>query len=102
MWFRVCCHACALPPGSSQCGGGEPGPAPAVCCTLLPQRIPPLPLPQAVLFLGLHTVPIALAFLGLPDLLLRAGQPREVTRLLKPYLLALLPGVWVDAVYRCA
>lgn len=48
----------------------------------------------------LHTVPIACVFASLPELLLRLGQPADVTRLLGPYLLALLPGVWIDAVYR--
>ena len=35
-----------------------------------------------------------------PALLKRLGQAEEVTRLLGPYLLALLPAVWVDAFYR--
>lgn len=35
-----------------------------------------------------------------PALLTRLGQAEEVTRLLGPYLLALLPAVWVDAFYR--
>lgn len=37
-----------------------------------------------------------------PALLKRLGQAEEVTRLLGPYLIALLPAVWVDAFYRCA
>lgn len=35
-----------------------------------------------------------------PALLKRLGQAEEVTRLLGPYLMALLPAVWVDAFYR--
>lgn len=35
-----------------------------------------------------------------PALLKQLGQAEEVTRLLGPYLLALLPAVWVDAFYR--
>ncbi|PRW60882.1 MATE efflux family [Chlorella sorokiniana] len=55
---------------------------------------------QAVFFLLLHTLPIAITFASLPALLKRLGQAEEVTRLLGPYLLALLPAVWVDAFYR--
>lgn len=55
---------------------------------------------QAVLFLMLHTLPLAAVFASTPALLARLGQSPEIIRLLRPYLLALLPGVWVDAVYR--
>ncbi|KAL4431763.1 hypothetical protein ABPG77_002979 [Micractinium sp. CCAP 211/92] len=55
---------------------------------------------QAVLFLLLHTIPIAAGFACLPSLLRRLGQPEELTSLLGPYLMALLPGVWVDAFFR--
>lgn len=55
---------------------------------------------QAIFFLMLHTVPIAAVFAALPYVLTLLGQPPEVTRLLGPYLLALLPAVWIDAVYR--
>lgn len=55
---------------------------------------------QAVLWLLVHTVPIAAVFACLPRLLCRLGQPQELTRLLGPYLLALLPGVWIDAFFR--
>lgn len=57
---------------------------------------------QANLFLMMHTLPIAAAFAVLPWALERLGQPPGVTRLLGPYLLALLPAVLIDATYRCA
>lgn len=68
---------------------------------LLPTPLPPLcACAQAVLFLMLHTVPIALVFASLPALLRRLGQSPDVCALLRPYLLALLPAVWIDAVFR--
>lgn len=57
---------------------------------------------QAVFFLLLHTLPIAGVFSSLPHLLRWLGQPEDMTRLLGPYLVALLPAVWIDAFYRRA
>lgn len=55
---------------------------------------------QAVLWLLAHTIPIAVVFVSLPAALRALGQPEDVCRLLGPYLIALLPGVWVEAFFR--
>jgi Na+-driven multidrug efflux pump len=55
---------------------------------------------QSVLFLMLHTIPIAGLFGGIAPLLLRMGQPKELVSLVSRYLWTLLPAVWIDAIYR--
>lgn len=61
-----------------------------------------LPAAQAVFCLLVHTLPMAALLLPLPALLRWLGQPEDVTRLVGPYLLALLPNLWIKAMYRCA
>lgn len=60
-----------------------------------------LPAAQAVFCLLLHTLPMAALLLPLPALLSRLGQPADVTRMVGPYILALLPNLWIKAIYRC-
>ncbi|PSC71055.1 MATE efflux family isoform A [Micractinium conductrix] len=55
---------------------------------------------RATLFLMLHCLPIAAAFVSLPALLAALGQPAEVCALVRAYLLALLPNLFIDAVAR--
>ena len=57
---------------------------------------------QCVGWVLLHTIPAAAAFACVPAALAWLGQSAELRALLRPYLLALLPAVWTDAVYRCA
>ena len=55
---------------------------------------------RAVAFLAVHCVPISLLFLGVPSLLQALGQPADMCSLVRAYLLALLPNLWIDAVAR--
>lgn len=55
---------------------------------------------RAVLFLALHCLPITALFVGVPYLLAALGQPADVCALVRAYLLALLPNLFVDAVAR--
>lgn len=55
---------------------------------------------QAVLFLLMHTIPVAVVFWYLPSVLTLLGQPEDLMRLTAPYLLALVPAVWTEAFYR--
>lgn len=55
---------------------------------------------RTVLFLLLHALPITALFFGLPALLRTLGQPAELCDRVGPYLAALAPAVWIDAVYR--
>jgi len=55
---------------------------------------------QAVFCLLVHTLPMAALLLPLPTLLWWLGQPGDVTLLVGPYLLALLPNLWIKAIYR--
>lgn len=53
-----------------------------------------------MLFLALHCLPITALFVGVPYLLAALGQPADVCALVRAYLLALLPNLFVDAVAR--
>lgn len=57
---------------------------------------------RAVLFLALHCLPIAAMFVSVPMLLAALGQPADVCALVRAYLLALLPNLFIDAVARWA
>ena len=57
---------------------------------------------RAVLFLTLHCLPITAMFVAVPHLLAALGQPADVCALVRAYLLALLPNLWIDAVARWA
>lgn len=56
--------------------------------------------PQGVLFLWLHTIPIAALFGSTPHILHHFGQPENLTCMVGPYLWALMPAVWIDAIFR--
>lgn len=55
---------------------------------------------RAVLFLAAHCLPITALFLAVPWLLAAAGQPAEMAAMVRVYLLALLPNLFIDAVAR--
>ncbi|KAL4857142.1 Protein DETOXIFICATION 15 [Chlorella vulgaris] len=55
---------------------------------------------RAVLFLSVHCLPIAALFLTVPLLLATLGQPEDVCALVRAYLTALLPNLFIDAVAR--
>jgi len=50
-----------------------------------------------------HTLPclkITGLFIAVPSLLAALGQPAEMCSMVRTYLLALLPNLWIDAVAR--
>lgn len=57
---------------------------------------------RAVCFLTLHCLPISALFVAAPSLLAALGQPAEMAAMVRAYLLALLPNLWIDAVARWA
>ena len=55
---------------------------------------------RAVLFLALHCLPISAVFVAVPSLLAALGQPAEMCSMVRAYLLALLPNLWIDSLAR--
>jgi multidrug resistance protein, MATE family len=55
---------------------------------------------RTVLFLSAHMAPITAVVLSIPALCRFMGQPEDVVKLMMPYVLVSLPGVWLDAVDR--
>lgn len=58
-------------------------------------------LQRTVLFLWVHCLAISGAMLLLPDALAGLGQDAQLTAMVRRYLMALLPSVWLEAVSRC-
>lgn len=55
---------------------------------------------RAVLFLLAHCLPITALFLGVAPLLSALGQPAGMCAMVRLYLLALLPNLFIDALAR--
>ena len=55
---------------------------------------------RAVLFLALHCLPISAVFVAVPSLLAALGQPAVMCGMVRAYLLALLPNLWIDSLAR--
>ncbi len=78
----------------------EPLPSPPQAWGAGKERRLPVLLQRTVLFLWLHCIAISGAMMLLPLGLQALGQDPALSRMVRTYLVALLPAVWLEALSR--